>query len=273
AEVFVVQAVCFRTPERVFRSIAALVSNDQVQVLAPTQTAVPPQASDCRQIVRFLTQVVLVKFCEWCIHYFGWPEGGQRRAAGLDHPRRLILKERLHGCHSSRLGRKSFRAKLLETLPSLPAELVIVPHGHKRKMCTRVLQLRVVQIGLIDGTIIVHRGGDVKVLYFFAARITDYVPNLPGIVCLAVFGVPNQLINEVAKVQDETQFFRLRSAFVLKNHSSVCILRTEVCVLTAYKRKTNWSRIMIVRCSACPANSTAISITVCKTIPIGPSRL
>src|SRR6185437_15598477 len=133
--------------------------------------------------------------------------------------------------------------------------------------------LRVVQIRLIDGTIILHRGGDVKVRYFFAVRIPDDVSYLSGVVCLPVFGVPNQLINEVAKMQDETQFFRLRSAFVLKNHSSVCVLRTEVCVLTAYKRKTNWSRIMIVRCSACPADSTAISITVCKTIPIGPSRL
>src|SRR5689334_13959041 len=140
-------------------------------------------------------------------------------------------------------------------------------------MCARVLQLRVVQICLIDGTIIVHRGGDVKVLYFFAIRITDYVPYLTGVVCLAVFGVPHQLINEVPKVQGKTQFFRLRSAFVLINHSSVRVLRTDVCILTAYKRKTNWPRIMIVRCSACPADSTAISVTVCKTIPIDPSRL
>src|SRR6185437_14276074 len=231
------------------------------------------QASDCSQIVRFLAQAVLVKFCDRRIHYFGRPEGGQRRAAALDHPRRLILKKRLHGCHFSRLGRKSFRSKLLETLPSLPAELVVVPHGHKRKMCTRVLQLRVVQICLVDGTIILHRVGDVKVRYFFAVRITDYVPYLTGIVGLAVFGVPNQLVNEVAKVQDETEFLVLRSAIVLINHPSVRVLCTEVCVLTTYKRKTNWPRIMIVRRSACPANSTAMSITVCKTIPIGPSRL
>src|ERR1051326_3749433 len=222
---------------------------------APPQTAIAPQTSDCSQIVRFLAQAVLVKFCDRRIHYFGWSKGGQRRAAGLDHPGRLILKERLHGCHSSRLGRKSFRSKLLETLPSLPAEFVIVPHGHKRKMCTRVLQLRVVQIRLIDGAIILHRGGDVKVRYFFAVRITDDVSYLSGVVCLAVFGVPHQLINEVAKVQDETEFLVLRSALVLINHSSVRILRTEVCVLTAYKRKTNWPRIMIVRCSACSANA------------------
>src|SRR5262252_2177239 len=194
---------------------------------APTQTAMAPQTSDCSQIVRFLPHAVLVKLCDRRIDYFGWPEGGQRRAAGLDHPRWLILKERLHGCHFSRLGRKSFRSKLLETLPSLPAELVVVPHGHKRKMCTRVLQLGVVQICLIDGAIILHRGGDMKVRYFFAVRITDYVPYLSGVVCLAVFGIPHQLINEVPKMQDETQFVRLRSAVVLINHSSVRILRTE----------------------------------------------
>src|SRR5690349_4555903 len=159
-----------------------------------------PQASDRSQIVRFLSHAVLVKLCDRSIDYFGWAEGGQRRAAGLDHSRRLKLKKCLHGRHFSRLGRKSFRSKLLETLPSLPAELVVVPHGHEWKMCTRVLQLRVVQIRLIDGAIIVHRGGDVKVRYFFAVRITDYVPDLSGIVCLAVFGVPNQLVNEVAKV-------------------------------------------------------------------------
>src|SRR6185369_7634477 len=151
AEVLVVEGVRLVTSEGVFRSIAALVSNDQVQIAAPPQTAMSPQTSDCSQIVRFLAQAVLVKLCDRRIHYFGWPEGGQRRAAGLDHPRRLILKERLHGCHFSRLSRKSFRSKLLETLPSLPAELVVVPHGYKRKMCTRVLQLRVVQIRLIDG--------------------------------------------------------------------------------------------------------------------------
>src|ERR1051326_1562285 len=173
---------------------------------APPQTAIAPQTSDCSQIVRFLAQAVLVKFCDRRIHYFGWSKGGQRRAAGLDHPRRLRLKERLHGGHFSRLGRKSFRSKLLETLPSLPAEFVVVPHGHKRKMCTSILQLRVVQIRSIDGTIILHRGGDVKVGYFFAVRITYYVSYLAGVVCLAVFAVPNQLVNEITKVQDETEF-------------------------------------------------------------------
>src|SRR6478752_4970216 len=122
----------------------------------PAQTAMAPQTSDCGQIVQFLPQAVLVKFCDRRIHYFGWPEGGQRRAAGLDQPRWLILKERLIGCHFSRLSRKSFRSKLLETLPSLPAELMVVPHGYKGKVCARVLQLRVVQIRLIDGAIIFH---------------------------------------------------------------------------------------------------------------------
>src|SRR5882757_4010273 len=227
----------------------------------PAQTAMAPQTSDCSQIVRFLAQAVLVKFCDRGIHYFGCSEGGQRRAAGLDQPRRLILKERLIGCHFSRLRGYVFAPKILETLPAQPTVFVVVPHGHKRKMCTRVLQLRVVQICLIDGTIIVHRGGDVKVLYFFAVRITDYVPYLTGVVCLAVFGVPNQLVNEVAKVQDETEFLVLRSAFVFINHSSVGVLRANVCVLTAYKRKTNRPRVIIFRCSAGPANSTAISIT------------
>src|SRR6478672_1875712 len=138
-------------------------------------------------------------------------------------------------------------------------------------MCTRVLQLRVVKIRLIDGTIIFHRGGNVKVLYFFAVRIADDISYLPGVVCLAVLGIPHQLINEVAKMQDETEFLILRSAFVLIDHSSVRVLRTEVYVLAAYKSKTNWPWIMIVRRSACSADSTAISITISKTIPIGPS--
>src|SRR5947209_10019815 len=118
----------------------------------------------------------------------------------------------------------------------------------KSEMFTRFMQLSVVQIRLIDVPIIFQRGGDVKVRYFFAVRIADDISYLPGVVCLAVFGVPHQLINEVAKMQDETEFLILRSAFVLVNHSSVRVLRAEVCVLTANKRKTNWPRIMIVRC-------------------------
>jgi hypothetical protein len=77
AEILVVKAVGFRTLERVFRSIAALVRNDQVQIAASPQIAIAPQTSDCSQIVRFLAQAVLVKFCDRRIHYFGCPKGGQ----------------------------------------------------------------------------------------------------------------------------------------------------------------------------------------------------
>src|SRR5437868_14680851 len=76
-KVFVVQAVRLRTSEGVFCSIAALVREDYVKMAAPSQTAMPPQAPDCSQIVRFLAQAALVKFCDRGIHYFGWPESGQ----------------------------------------------------------------------------------------------------------------------------------------------------------------------------------------------------
>src|SRR5215470_562806 len=77
AEVFVVQAVRLATSVRVFCSIAALVRDDYVKMAAPPQTAMAPQASNCSQIVRFLAQAALVKFCDRRIHYFGWPESGQ----------------------------------------------------------------------------------------------------------------------------------------------------------------------------------------------------
>src|SRR5262249_54744022 len=161
---------------------------------------------------------------------------------GLDQPCRLILKECLVRGHFSSLGRDIPVPKVLETLPPQPAEFVVVPHGDKRKMCTRILYFGVVQICLIDRTVIVHRGRDMKIFVLFTARITDQVSYLSGVVLLAVLGVPNQLVNEVAKVKDKAQLFRLRSAFVLINHSSVRVLRTEVCILTAYERKTNWPR-------------------------------
>ena len=56
---------------------------------------------------------------------------------------------------------------------------MVVPHADERPAGARVLQVGIVQVATIDGTVIGDRGRDVKVTDLLAMFVADDVANLP----------------------------------------------------------------------------------------------
>ena len=202
------------------------------------------------------------------VHNLRWAENFERGTTALHHSRWLILKKRLVGCDLARLRRTRFVIEYLQGLPSLPAELMVVPHRNKGPASARVLQVWIMQVTAIHSAIVIHCDRDMEVLDFLSLRIANEFPDLAVVVTGAVLRIPDQLVYEVAQVQDEAEAVLLRSALILEDHSSVRVLRSEVRVLTTDKREVYGSRIAIGRRGDGSPEAAAETFRIGKAIPI-----
>src|SRR5580704_2882045 len=89
-------------------TIAALVGDDQFDVPAPAQGTVTLQAPNGGQIIRFLTEAVLVKTSDRHVEHLRRIESIKRRPAWLRDSCRLVLEERLIGRDFAGLCRQCF---------------------------------------------------------------------------------------------------------------------------------------------------------------------
>ena len=103
---------------RFLGAIGALVGDDQLHVPAPPQRAVTLEAADRGQIVRFLTEAVLVKTSDRRIDHLRRIEAIQRRPARFRDPRRLVFEERLVGRHFAGLRRQRFSVQIFAGIAS-----------------------------------------------------------------------------------------------------------------------------------------------------------
>ena len=109
------------------------------------------------------------------------------------------------------LGRPRDAFKDLHALISEPTEFVVVPHIDKWPACAGVLQVGIFQIRAIDRAIIGKRGRNVEIVDLFAMFITDDIAELAIVHALrAIFGIPDNFVNEIAEVQNETELILLR---------------------------------------------------------------
>jgi len=99
------------------------------------------------------------------------------------------------------------------------------------------LQIRVMEIRLVHRAIIGQRRRDVEVLYFLAVCVSDDVADAAVVHHLAVFRIPDDFINEIAKVQHESKLFVPWRALVFVDHPSICILRALIRVLATDEHK------------------------------------
>ena len=127
------------------------------------ETAVTSQAGERRQVVRLASEAVGIELFDRRIVNHRCVEALQRRAARLGDTRRLELEPRLVRRDLARLSRAGLPLKFLDSLPSEPGELVVVPHVDEGPVRARVLHIRVVKIGSIDRPIVVECRRDVKV--------------------------------------------------------------------------------------------------------------
>src|SRR4029079_1353688 len=127
-----------RVAERVGAAIAVLIGDDEVEVFAVAIRAVADQAVDRGQVVRLVAKAVLVPLFDCDIRHRGRIEAFERGSAGLLATRWQIFPPCLVGGDLDALARPRL-AGLLDALPTLPREFVVVPDHDERPARARVL--------------------------------------------------------------------------------------------------------------------------------------
>src|SRR6185312_10119189 len=252
----------------VLGSVASLVGDDEFYIPAPAQRPISSEAVDRCEVIRFFSETVVVELRHCDISDCRRIETFERGTTALHHTRGLVLKKRLHGCDLARLRWMRFFVEHLQGLPSLPAELMVVPHRNEGPASAGVLQVGIVQVTAIHGAVAIHVDRDVEVVNLLSLRIANEVPDLAVVVSGAILRIPDQLVDEVAEVQDKAEALLLRSALVLEDHPPIGILRAEICVLATDKREAYGSRIAIGRRGDGAAEATAVTLGIGKAIPI-----
>src|SRR5882724_178446 len=129
------------------------------------------------------------------------------------------------------------------------------------------------QVGAIHSTVVIHVDRDVEVVNFLSLRITNEFLHLAVVISGAVLRIPDQLVYEVAQVQNKTEPVLLRSVLILEDHSSVRVLRSEVRVLTTDEGEMYRPGIIIGRRGDVAAEAAAGTLRIGKAIPIDLGRL
>ena len=160
-------------------------------------------------------------------------------------------------------------AEILQRLPALPGELVIVPHGDERQISARVLNVGIVQIGFVDGAVTGNGCRDVEVFVLLAIFVAHDVAYFAVIHALrAVFRIPDQFVDEIAHVEDEGELVFRRGALILVDHPTISVLRAIVRVLAGHKGKVHAARIVIGRRGDRAADAAAVPVAIGEAIPI-----
>jgi hypothetical protein len=139
----------------------------------------------------------------------------------------------------------------------------------------RAAQVRVTQIGPIDGAIVGQRHRNVEATDLLALRVTHHVTDAPVITATArlVFRVVDHLVDEIAQVQHESQLIFRRGALVLEDHAPIGVLRALAHVLATDEGKPH-RPVVIGRCSRARASdATAATTLVDEAIPVRASGL
>ncbi len=72
------------------------------------------------------------------------------------------------------------------------------------------------QVGAIHGAVVIHIDRDVEVVDLLSLRIANQFSDLAVVVSGTVLRIPDQLVDEVAQVQDEAEAVLLSSALILE---------------------------------------------------------
>jgi hypothetical protein len=142
--------------------------------LAPKrESAVELQTRDGGEVAVLEAEAVVVEALDRHVADGG---GGEAVGAGggsrhLFHPCRLVLEPGLVRRHLAGLRRAHPAAEVLLALPTLPGELVVVPHADERPAGAGVLQVGVGQVAAVEGAVVFEVGRYVEVFDLLTVRI------------------------------------------------------------------------------------------------------
>src|ERR1051325_403785 len=193
-----------RVAERVGAAIAVLVGDDEVEVFAVAIRAVADQAVDRGQVVRLVAEAVLVPLFDCDIRHRGRIEAFERGPADLLATRWQIFPPCLVGGDLDALAGPRL-AGLLDALPALPREFVVIPYGDKRPPRASVLQIGIGEIAFVNGAVAVDGRRYVEVSCLEAVWHARNLVDGPIVAGLYLLGILDDLINEIAEMQNEIE--------------------------------------------------------------------
>src|ERR1051325_8838781 len=193
-----------RVAERVGAAIAVLVGNDEIEVFAVTISSVADQAVDRDQVVWLVAKAVLVPLFDCDIRHRWRSEAFERGSADLLATRWQIFPPCLVGGDLDALAGPRL-TRLLDTLPSLPREFVVIPYGDKRPPRASVLQIGIGEIAFVNGAVAVDGRRYVEVSCLEAVWHARNLVDGPIVAGLYLLGILDDLINEIAEMQNEIE--------------------------------------------------------------------
>src|SRR5579884_4315848 len=125
------------------------------------------------------------------------------------------------------------------------------------------------QIRPIDSSIIVEVSWNMEVSEFLAIGIANNIAQPPIVHSLrSIFWVPDHLVDEISKVQDEIQTVIVRRSLIFENHPSIGVLRTLIDILATYEGKLDRSAVARIRGGNGSPYSASHAAAVTEAIPI-----
>jgi len=151
---------------------------------------------------------------------------------------------------------------------------MVVPHVDERPSCSRILQVRIMQISTVHRTVVVHRRGNVKVINLLSVLVVHNVAQAAIVHPLwPVLRVPDDLIDEITEMQNKVEPICFRCVLILKDHFPIRVLCPLICILAAHKCKADRSCVSICRSRNGAPDSATKTVAVDKPIPINACRL
>src|SRR5262249_44498043 len=141
------------------------------------------------------------------------------------HARGNVLEPCLVGGDLDRLSGPRLAACLDDALPALPGEFVIVPDGDERPTRSRVLQVGIGKVALVDDAIALDRERVMELADSAQTAIGNPadVVNRTVVPRRQLVGIFDDLVNEITEVENETESIGGRRALILEDHPAIAI--------------------------------------------------
>ena len=152
---------------------------------------------------------------------------------------------------------------------------MIVPHADERPARPRVLEIRVGEIAAVGGPVVVERGRQVESAHLPAGRVADEFAQAPSarLSAGAVFGIEDELVDEVAEVQYEAEALRRSPALILEDHLAPGVHGALGRVLAADEGEADRPLVAVRRRGQGPADPAALAFLVDEAEEIFVGRL
>src|SRR4029077_12077709 len=116
-----------------------------------------------------------------------------------------------------------------------PGEFVIVPDGDERPARSRVLQVGIGEVALVDDAITLDRQRVMEVAGFTAIGNTADIVNRAVVPSRHLVGIFDDLIDEITEMENETELIGGRRALILKDQPSIAVELAFITALAADK--------------------------------------